>query len=168
MGRHQITLAIVLLATVSLNARGSEPVDDRDMPSTGSSTARVPSYEGKLQRNQADQDGTAPYLLTDGSGALRAYVRPQPGIDLQSYLGRQVRIESAGSAIRRDGARCINAAEVTLASVASSSRPARNSVSEASYAKQRSAPSPAPLGASDLLSRTDVAIDGKPARETGG
>ena len=47
-----------------------------------------------MKCNDADNDGTVPYVLVDKWGMLRAYVQPQPGLDLQPYVDRQVWIES--------------------------------------------------------------------------
>ena len=45
---------------------------------------------------------------------VQSYVRPDPGLDLQPYVERQVWIQSAGTVARFDGTQCIKAAAVSL------------------------------------------------------
>ena len=45
---------------------------------------------------------------------VQSYVRPDPGLDLQPYVERQVWIQIAGTVVRFDGTQCIKAAAVSL------------------------------------------------------
>jgi hypothetical protein len=105
---------MVLAATTGTPLLADDFSRQRATTDSNAQDATAPSYGGKLKCNDADNDGTAPYVLVDKWGMLKAYVQPQPGLDLQPYVDRQVWIESAGTAIRRDGSRCIKAGAVSL------------------------------------------------------
>ena len=129
MRRYQFFFTIIVTsATASLAAWASEPSGDRYASSGGATADGLPSYGGTLKRNEADKDGTAPFLVVDKWGMIQTYVRPQPGLESSALVGRQVVIRSAGSAIRRDGTRCITADEVALAD-----RAVRHASADASY-----------------------------------
>ena len=91
-----------------------EPAGDRAVSDNGSDGGAVPSFGGKLKCNDTDKDGAAPYVLLDKWGMVQTYVRPQPGLDLQPFVDRQVWIQSAVATVRRDGTQCIKADAVTL------------------------------------------------------
>jgi hypothetical protein len=112
--RPHFFLAIVLGATAAAPLLAYEPSEERATNDRSSQEATPPSYGGKLKRNDADRDGSAPYVLVDKWGRVEDYVRPEPGLDLQPYLQRQVWIESAGTVARFDGMPCVKAAAVTL------------------------------------------------------
>ena len=114
MSRHQFLFAIVLSAAGCVPLLASDFSADR-YPATGASQADLPSYTGRLKRNDADRDGSAPYILVDKWGAIQSYVRPETGLQLAPYVGRQVWIQGASTPPRRDGLRCLKADEVSLA-----------------------------------------------------
>ncbi|MGD9645872.1 MAG: SH3 domain-containing protein [Pirellulales bacterium] len=47
---------------------------------------------GRLARVQSDRAGVPAFALTDSSGAVRYYVTPSPGTNLQHYVGQEVGI----------------------------------------------------------------------------
>ncbi len=53
-----------------------------------------PAFDGvgRLARVQSDRAGVPAFALTDTSGAVRYYVTPSPGTNLQHYVGQQVGI----------------------------------------------------------------------------
>ncbi len=114
MSRSHFFLALVFLAAASVPVLADEPSGDRALTNNGSDSSAAPSYGGKLICNDADNDGTAPYKLLDKWGIVQTYVRPQPGLDLQPFVGRHVWIESAGTTVRYDGTKSIRANAVTL------------------------------------------------------
>ena len=129
MRRYQFLFTIIITsATASFAAWANEPSGDRSASSGGATSEGLSSYGGTLKQNETDKDGSAPFLVVDRWGMVQTYVRPQSGLNLQPYLGRQVVIHSAGSAIRRDGTRCITADEVTLPD-----RAVRHAAADASY-----------------------------------
>ena len=76
-----------------------------DMARTGSQTARLsrsPSLStdsdsrfdasGQLTRVEQPKPGAPQYAILDRDGSVRCYVSPAPGVNLRSYVGRQVGI----------------------------------------------------------------------------
>ena len=53
-----------------------------------------PAFDGvgRLARVQSDRAGVPAFALTDTSGAVRYYVTPSPGTNLQHYVGQEVGI----------------------------------------------------------------------------
>lgn len=53
-----------------------------------------PAFDGtgRLARVQSDRAGVPAFALTDNSGAVRYYVTPSPGTNLQHYVGQEVGI----------------------------------------------------------------------------
>lgn len=51
---------------------------------------------GRLARVQSKTPGVPSYALTDPSGAIRYYITPAPGVNLQNYVGREIGV-SGGS-----------------------------------------------------------------------
>jgi hypothetical protein len=97
----------------------------------------------------------------DKWGVVQAYVQPEPGLDLQPYVDRQVWIQSGGTAKGDDGVQCIKADAVTLsdrpaaplhwlpyrqpgAETGTSDRPVRQTAYQEPVGKQQGEPIPAP------------------------
>ena len=60
---------------------------------TSSEESGGSTLSGKLYRNSADQNGSAPYLLLDKWGVVRGYVAAAQGVDLESSVGQQVSLQ---------------------------------------------------------------------------
>ena len=93
MNRH-LFLLVIFFATngvptvfgANYDLDGTAIVDRSDTP------AKV-SLAGRLTRNSTNQPEGAPYILLDGWGMIQGYLSPATDLNLQPYLGRQVRIE---------------------------------------------------------------------------
>jgi len=68
---------------------------------------------GRLSRVQSARFGTPRYALLDEQGNVRAYVRPAPGVNVQSYLGRQVGISGVREYFAEQNAELLTAKHVT-------------------------------------------------------
>lgn len=80
-----------LAAVVLLGLGTFAQAQDRGWsPRRGGSTS--PIVSGVLIRNPDQDPGAAPYALTDFDGRVRRLVEPNDGIDLESMLGRRVRV----------------------------------------------------------------------------
>ncbi len=162
MSKQHFFLVMILCATAGTSVLADESSWNRAGTKSGSEVASSPSYGGKLVCNDANKDGTAPYVLVDKWGAVQTYVQPGPGLDLQPYVDRQVWIQSGGMVTGHDGVQCIKADAVTLsdrpaaaplhwlpyrqanAEARTSDRAVRQTAYQEPAGKQRSEPIPAP------------------------
>jgi hypothetical protein len=95
VNRQQLSLVVVLGLISSVPVFAIDPSEQgggwRNAPEeTASST-----LSGKLYRNSADRNGSAPYLVIDRWGVVRGYVAAAQGVDLESFLGQQVSLQGA-------------------------------------------------------------------------
>jgi hypothetical protein len=68
---------------------------------------------GRLARVLPPKLGVPRYALIDEQGGVRAYVTPSPGVNMQSYLGRQVGINGVRGYIAEQNAEHLTAKHVT-------------------------------------------------------
>ncbi len=68
---------------------------------------------GRLARVLPPKLGVPRYALVDEQGGVRAYVTPSPGVNMQSYLGRQVGINGVRGHIAEQNAEHLTAKHVT-------------------------------------------------------
>ncbi len=67
---------------------------------------------GRLTRVQSARLGAPRYALLDEQGNVRAYVSPAPGVNVQSYLGRQVGIYGAREYLAEQNAEHLTAKHI--------------------------------------------------------
>jgi uncharacterized protein YraI len=82
---------------------------------------------GQLAQVTSAKQGAPRYALVDDSGSLRCYVTPAPGVNLQSYVGKQVGITGTRGYLPEQRAGHLMARHVTLlnSQVARSTPPIR-------------------------------------------
>ncbi len=99
MNRQQFALVVylgltsfflALAAGTTAQAADWKTADEPDAPASGQGGSTL---SGKLYRNSADQNGSAPYLLLDKWGVVRGYVAAAAGVDLESNVGQQVNLQ---------------------------------------------------------------------------
>jgi hypothetical protein len=67
---------------------------------------------GRLMQVVSRGSGTPQYALLDKSGAVRFYVTPAPGVNLQKYLGREVGISGAVGYLPNESAQHVTAKRI--------------------------------------------------------
>ncbi|MBL9124114.1 MAG: SH3 domain-containing protein [Planctomycetaceae bacterium] len=67
---------------------------------------------GRLARVQSKTPGVPAYALTDPSGAIRYYVTPAPGVNLQHYVGREIGVSGGSGYIPELRGRSVTAQRV--------------------------------------------------------
>ncbi len=96
VNRQQFALVVTigLLGSLPPLAGGTAAKAD-DWRTTTSDNGGGSTLTGKLFRNSADQNGSAPYVLLDKWGVVRGYVAAGHGVDLESSIGKQVSLQGA-------------------------------------------------------------------------
>lgn len=77
-------------------------------------TGAGPRFDGvgRLARVQSRSPGVPSYALTDPSGAVRYYVTPAPGVNLQRYVGREIGVSGGSGYIPELKGRSVTAQRV--------------------------------------------------------
>ncbi len=95
MNRQQLSLIVILGLLSPLHALAGEPSNQTAEWRSTATEAAASTLSGKLYRNSADQNHSAPYLLLDHWGAVRGYVAAAPGVDLEPSIGQQVTLQGS-------------------------------------------------------------------------
>ena len=93
MNRQQLSLVVVLGLISSIPAFATGPSEQGGGWRTASEETASSTLSGKLYRNSADQNGSAPYIVLDRWGVVRGYVAAAQGVELESCLGQQVSLQ---------------------------------------------------------------------------
>ena len=93
MNRQQLSLVVVLGLISSIPAFAADPSEQGGGWRTSSEEAASSTLSGKLYRNSADQNGSAPYVVLDRWGVVRGYVAAAQGVELESCVGQQVSLQ---------------------------------------------------------------------------
>ena len=88
MNRQQFAL-VVALGLLTFAAENAAFAADWKSASDDSGGSTV---SGKLYRNAASQNGSAPYYLLNQFGVVQSYVAAGPGVDLEASVGQQVNL----------------------------------------------------------------------------
>lgn len=114
-----LTMALLAMASVLLTLAPSShaqetspgllswlPGDARPTAKPAGKAANAPAAAAKavaeavddrpqavLVRNPSTEDGAPPYALADDQGTIQRFVEPTPGVDLEPYLRRIIRVE---------------------------------------------------------------------------
>jgi hypothetical protein len=91
--QQQLSLVLVLGLISSIPAFAAGPSEQGGGWRTSSEDNASSTLSGKLYRNSADQDGSAPYIVLDRWGVVRGYVAAARGVELESCLGQQVSLQ---------------------------------------------------------------------------
>ena len=73
---------------------------------------------GRLVRVAAPSPGGPQYAIVDTGGAIRCYVSPAPGVNLASYLGRDIGVNGTRGLLLAENAAHVMARHVTLVDAA--------------------------------------------------
>ncbi len=93
MNRQQLSLVVVLGLISSTPTLAADPSEQGGGWRTASAETAASTLSGKLYRNSADRNGSAPYVVVDRWGVTRGYVRAVQGVELESCLGQQVSLQ---------------------------------------------------------------------------
>lgn len=91
--RRLLALSCCLVLTLSVEA--ADPAAPRRLPENRQARPMASAAEGTLRRNSDAKRGEPPYALLDSEGRIATLVTPQPGVNLQKYVGRNVRLSGA-------------------------------------------------------------------------
>ena len=91
--QQQLSLVLVLGLISSIPAFAAGPSEQGGGWRASSEDNASSTLSGKLYRNSADQDGSAPYIVLDRWGVVRGYVAAARGVELDSCLGQQVSLQ---------------------------------------------------------------------------
>lgn len=86
---------------------------DRTRPIQAGATDDRYDGVGRLARVHSSRVGAPRYALTDSTGKVRAYVNPAPGVNVRSYLGRQVGVTGTRSTLSDGRAEQLTAKQIT-------------------------------------------------------
>lgn len=84
--------------------------DDGDERPRRPSAAELTEEVGWMRRNSTHPEVDAPYSLVETGGLIRCYMRPAPGVDLDQFVNRKVRVRGAE---RRSSQQAATILEVT-------------------------------------------------------
>ncbi|MEI8375695.1 MAG: BBP7 family outer membrane beta-barrel protein [Planctomycetota bacterium] len=93
MNRQQLSLIVVLGLISSIPAFAAEPSEQGSGWRTSSEETASSTLSGKLYRNSADSNGSAPYVILDRWSVVRGYVAVAQGVELESCVGQQVSLQ---------------------------------------------------------------------------
>jgi len=93
VNRQQLSLVVVLGLISSTPTLAADPSEQGGGWRTASAETAASTLSGKLYRNSADRNGSAPYVVVDRWGVTRGYVRAVQGVELESCLGQQVSLQ---------------------------------------------------------------------------
>ncbi len=93
MNRQQLSLIVVLGLISSIPAFAAGPSEQGGGWRTSSEQFATSTLSGKLYRNSADHNGSAPYIVLDRWGVVRGYVAAAQGVELESFVGQQVSLQ---------------------------------------------------------------------------
>jgi uncharacterized protein YraI len=110
--RRHVAMNSATGATVRPGAGRGRAVGSNAGPRGGGNMEQFDAV-GRLARVLPPKLGVPRYALIDEQGGVRAYVTPSPGVNMQSYLGRQVGINGVRGYIAEQNAEHLTAKHVT-------------------------------------------------------
>jgi len=93
VNRQQLSLVVVLGLINSIPAFAGGLSEQGGGWRTSSEETASSTLSGKLYRNSADSNGSAPYVVLDRWSVVRGYVAAAQGVELESCVGQQVSLQ---------------------------------------------------------------------------